>query len=232
MIRVSLALIIVGGVIIFFGYQEHKVSEGTSTEPLEITLGDLEKDTSITNTHLKIGPHWRLYPACVYEYETSSYSDKVSESSSVNYAYYPIISENNPFYTQVDKLVKKYGTIEKIPERAWPEITNVAVLVKTDKFNTIGDIPDDWQPSQEIKGLIINKIESLDSEEKDLMRQCLPKVDLDKILLLEEGRTPSSATASIGIMAGGGLIIVVGIGIMILMSKKDKARKLRQPDAA
>jgi hypothetical protein len=67
-----------------------------------------------------------------------------------------------------------------------------------------------------VKGLVINRIDSLDSEEEKLIKENFPSLDIDKVLILEQDRTPASLFKSMGMMAGGMLLALVGVGLFFV----------------
>ncbi|MGJ8653936.1 MAG: hypothetical protein ACSHX8_11730 [Opitutaceae bacterium] len=62
---------------------------------------------------------------------------------------------------------------------------------------------------------MINRIESLDSEEAGLLRESFPHINLDEVWIVEEGRLPSSQGKSVGMMAGGGLLMLAGAFLLV-----------------
>ena len=79
-----------------------------------------------------------------------------------------------------------------------PVIDTFAVLVKTEKFDTVGDLPETFDRASSIEGLIINEIDSLDDDEEKLIQQSFPSLDLDEVLILEEDRKPASGKGVLG----------------------------------
>ena len=210
--RLKLIIIVAGGALGYIGYEEYTVSSKTGATPMEVELADLEKSTQLENNFVRIGKHWSLYPATIYEYETDSHVTRNPPSNSkVNHAYYPIISNSHPIFFKIQQLFVRYGNEANIPDDQWPDINQFTVLVKTNKFKTIGSIPDDWVESDLVQGLVINRIENLDSEEKNLIRQNFPQIDLEQVLIVEQDREPSSRSKSWGMMGGGGILILLGV---------------------
>lgn len=229
LVRIVIILILAGGVLIFFGVRDYILVSGSSQEPLEIDLEDLENDVSIDTNHIKIGPHYALYAGCIFEYDTDQWSsDEYTDYTDLNHIYYPIISENHQYFIQLGELAAEYGDIENIPDELWPEIEDFPVLVKTTDFDTVGDIPETWLYEEEVQGIVINKIKSLDSEEKKLLRESFPIADLDTVLLLDKGREPGSSVFPLLMVAGGVILIGIGIGIIVSQSKKNKPATIGQ----
>jgi len=211
MFRLKLAAIIGGLVMLFMGFQEFRVSSGTTSEPENASLAEIEAGQIPDNTHLAIAEHAAIYPAAVYSYSTSKYgSSEPTNSTKVNYCYYPIMSSTHPFLVSLGKIQEKYGNLGGVPQQEIPQIEGLGVLVKTSRFKTIGTIPEEWKNESGVKGLVINRIASLSDEEKKLIQESFPNVNLDTVLILQEGREPSSALASLGLMFGGLLISGAG----------------------
>lgn len=222
MFRLKLILIVVGGVLAFMGYEEFVVSQKTSDTAMEIALADIEKNQALDNYFVNVGPHWAVYPGLIYNYEASKYgSDEPKDSSKVNFAYYPIVSNDHPYVVATDALMEKYGSAEAIPDEAWPAFKQFAVLVKTKRFKTVGQLPEDWGEEAYVEGLVVNVVDPLDTEESNLIRQSFPGIDLQRVLILEQGRTPSSSMQSIGMMAGGGILAILGLFLMIPRGRKE-----------
>ena len=184
-------------------------SSGTSREAKQVELAELEQGEAPTNTHLRISSHLALYGASVYEYEESKYSSGApSGSAKVNHCYYPIYSVEHP-------VMVAFANEEEIDEA---QLGTFAVMVKTKRFKTVNSIPDGIDEAASVQGLVINRIGSLDSEEKKLVKQSFPTVNFDKVLILEEGRKPSSLLITLGMLLGGLALIVVGVGLFFLRS--------------
>ena len=211
---IKLAMIVGGGFLAFMGFQEFKVSKGTAGGPAAVDLAALESGSvEVTNPHVKVGPHMSAYWDCIYEYEQSKYdSGEPGPDAKVNYVYYPIISVEHPYVGEVAAFQEKYAEVDQLPADALiPKISAPAIVVKTNVFKTIGEIPNDMLKTQALEGLVINRIASLKSEEEDLLRQGFGNFNAEKVLILEEGRKPASKGKSFGIMGGGGVLILLGI---------------------
>jgi hypothetical protein len=208
--RFTLALIIGGGFLVYFGFQEYKVSAGTSTDAVQTPLEALEQGNTPPNKYVKFGPHHRLYLDLVYEVSVPKGRSEPIASDTVNYIYYPIISKNHPFIQKLAQLP---------PDAQVPPIESFSVLVKSKKFGTYGSLPQDDKEEAEITGLIINEIEGVSSEDQALIRSRYPNIDFSKVYILEEGRTPSSGFKSFGMMAGGVVLALIGIALLFIRRK-------------
>jgi len=209
MFRLKLALIIGGAVLAYFGVQEYRLSMGTSTEPAKVDLAACENGETLENNHVLIGKHVADYNGSVYEYEEGN--------GKVTHTYYPIISDDHPFFEQLAALYEKYGeNIESAPESEWPSIDTFKVLIKTKRFKTVDSIPDGLGDQEKIQGLVINLVDSMDREEEKLIKQSFPKLNMDDVWIVEDGRKPSSAVSSLGMIGGGGLLSFLGMGLFFV----------------
>ena len=83
--------------------------------------------------------------------------------------------------------------------------------MKTRQYKKIGEIPfDRLDTVPSVEGMVLNKVDSLEGEERQLIQSCFPKADLDRVLILSDGSTPASLAKSLGMTFGGGLLIVLG----------------------
>jgi len=171
--RLKLFLVIGGGVLGYLGFQEYDVSRGTTEEPLPVELAELEKGNVPSNAHLKIGQHWQVYPHSVYTYEEKrGQTGEPGPSTKVQKVFYPILSDQHPYVLKIAALETEYGGLAKVPPEKWPtDLGKVAVLVKSFKFNKIGDIPDSWEGEASIEGLVVNRIDSIKDDEAQLLAQ-------------------------------------------------------------
>jgi hypothetical protein len=202
MFRIKLIIAVLGGIIVFWGVQEFRVSQGASAEPVAADLAALESGQEPPNLHMQLGPHLALYPALVYEVTQSKYaSGDPGPTAKVNHCYYPIISPNHPVVAS---------------EEPNAQLEQFAVLVRSKRFKTIADIPDDSREEASISGLVVNRVQSLDKEERKLILESFPSVNLDKVLLLEDGRRPASLAKSGGMIGGGLLLGLIGVAWMFL----------------
>lgn len=211
--RIKVLLLIGGGFLAFFGYQEFKLGNDASQTPVAVDLAKLEAGEPLPNVHVQVGEHICIYTASVYRYNTSSSDEEATASSKVQFAYFPIISQAHPWFAEARAATARYGgDVDAVPEKEWPEIKQFAVLVKTSsRFPTVGSIPDEWGEGEAVSGLVINRVKKLSGEERDMIQQSFPQLDLEKVLILEEGRRPKSAVASLGMAGGGVLLAMAGL---------------------
>ena len=217
MSRFSILIIIAGIALGVWGYEEYKVGRGTGSEPVAMELAEIEKTGKVKSNYINIGPHLQVFPGCVYTYTQEKGGAGPTENTTINYLYFPIISEEHPYLQSLFEMAESYGGWDKVPENApWPTLSDFTVLVKSVKYHRVGDIPAELKEKQGIVGLVISEIEELEDDEKRLLRESFPKVNFDKVLILEENRTPMTGVMALGILAGGVVLVLVGVGLLIL----------------
>lgn len=213
-------LMFVGGImVIFHGYEELKLSRKSATAPIKIELAAIEAGKLPAQANIVIGEHLRLYPASVY-----SFSRKKGESGQpgpgtrVNYLYYPVLSADHPFLKEMQSLIEKYGALDKVPSGVKrPQLTDFAVLVKSQSKWTIGEIPNTWVKKPTVSGLVVNDVDPLKDKETALIRETFPRFDVTRTLVLEEGREPKPFAYSLAMFVIGP--ILMGLPIFLAMRK-------------
>jgi hypothetical protein len=211
--RLKFALIIGGGILGFLGFQEYRVGKGASVKPVPASLARLEGGGLLPNVHVKLGQHFCVYPASVYNCQVKTGETTPPPDAKLNFVYFPIISTGHPWCQQAKRVIMRHGgRVNAVPPNEWPPLDQFAVLVKTSKrFKTLDKIPREWVLGEEVTGLVVNRIKKLSSKERELVQQAFPKADLNSILILEEGRSPKSETTSLAMAGGGVFLAFIGL---------------------
>jgi hypothetical protein len=225
-VYVKIFLVAGGCVLGWMGIQEYRVSSGASAEPQLVELAKLESGSAPQDNHLKLEKHVAVYPAVIYSYSQSKYDKSAPKpTTSVSFAYYPVISTEHPFVGELAVYLARQKAAPKNqpPTGPVPMIKKFKVLVKTKRFKTVGDLPQMLKVEESLQGLVINKIKTLDKKEAELIKQSFPTLDLDDILIVEEGRKPSSGLKSWSMIIGGGVLVLAGVGLFLAGVIADRA---------
>lgn len=207
-------LLIVGGCLIWYGIQEYQVGSDASPEPVDVDLAALEAGEPLPDNHVKIGLHHSLYNSSVFYFEGEEGNKRMKPSSKLIWLYTPLISDKHPYMQGLRRLEKKYGSIRKIPRNAdWPPLKDFVVILKSNAYKTVGDVPSGRKPYASVTGLVINRIESLGDEEQRLIRQKFPKIDFDEVYIVEHGRKPSSRGGAIAFIAVGAVMVLMCVAL-------------------
>lgn len=221
MFRLKIAAIIGGAMLAFFGIQEYRVSSGTTAEPIEVDLAEVEAGQQIDNSHWRLGPHLALYGGCVYECKVSKHATgEPGPDARCNYCYYPVISYQHDYIQKLAALQEQYGSLDAAPDNEFPTLNDIKVIVKTKQFKTLGDIPEGMSEADALQGLVINRITSLDDEEVELFHDGFPGMNVDELVLLEADRNPSSLALSGLMILGGAVLALAGLAWMVRGSEE------------
>jgi hypothetical protein len=192
---------------------------------VSVALADLEKDKPVSSYHVQLDPHTACYYVIVYSY----LRDKRDRSepgpmTQISYCFYPIISSSHPFSLKLKELETRYGSLDKVPANAQlPRIEKFAVLIKTRRFVTVGDLPSvPIQAEGSIPGLVLNELAPLNSEEEALIRKRFPNIDFNNVLIVEEGREPASPGRYFGLMGGGIVVFLLSIVVASVTRRQRK----------
>jgi hypothetical protein len=216
LLAISVLLFIAGGAASVWGWNEQKLADKSTAEAVNLDLAKIEAGEKVDNFHVRIGPHYACYYATVYSERQEKTAGKVV-SSSLTHAYYPIVSISNADVKILEPLEKKYGDLNKVPpDEEIPQPNHFVVLVKTSRFKKLEEIPDaPFRREESVHGMIINEISSLAPKEKELIKQQFPTLNVDKLLVLEDGREPTSSGMRQMAMYGGMAGAILGLGLLV-----------------
>lgn len=172
--RINGCLIAFGGILLFWGIQETRLSAMAKAEPTQMTLQELIEEGAPDNIYLTLTD-----VNCILD-ETVLYGDEVG------------------------------GRITKV-DRAWIPATppgggQVQFIIKCTQANTENDVAG-IASQRTHTGMIINQIDSINSEERKLLASGLPGTNLESAYIFHERRTPT----------GAGMVILFYVGGLILL---------------
>ena len=231
--RLLIAAVALGGFLVDHGWQEYELAQGATEEPIPVSLSEIEAGQVPSNPHLALGEHWRMYQELVYSYRTDDDTELEEQGpeTKLDYSYYPILSVDNPFFREVATLEKLYGSVDAIPDDQYPQRIDFRVLVRSDEFDTVEQLPEPaWTVADGVQGMLVNKVRSLSAEERQLVGEGFPNVDLDSLLILEEGRQPSSVGTSFAFMGGGAVLALAPIVGFAIRGKSRKEEPEVEPE--
>ena len=175
-------LFLIGLGLFLNAYDEYKVSFGVDRMPLDVSLEEIEAGNRPPTGFLRLGEHVRLYNLGFYVH-SSRETNLPEDHHRPKYVLYPIVS-------------KKHPCIAKSPDAAptdpLPECNEFAVLVKTERFVELRQIPHLAQESGSVAGLIVTRASDLPLQAKGWIRDHFQGLNLDGVVILEEGRKPPS----------------------------------------
>jgi hypothetical protein len=190
--RLGLFALIAGGFLCFFGYKESTLGSGMTKDPEEMTLAQLIQRGPEGNPHVKIRD-FSLGSNFVYE----------EKSGKWNMVYIP--ASPRPAQVPPGVPVDPTGPVQAI--------------IMTGKVNNETELVTlALEPG--LTGLVVNRIKSLNKEQKKLLSEKYPTTDFDKCIIFNHGRTVIAPWVSMGMMVGGALLGALGILLMLLAYKR------------
>ncbi len=195
--RFKIWMIIGGAVLAWYGFKEWRISGEAKADPQVITCGALAKDGYGKNAHVKMTDFLLSPGGYVYEEKTSG--------GSWSKVWIPVVPLGGEYHTMVQAL----------PEDAeLPAPKSFNVILQTEHASSASMLSKIGK-RDDIQGVVINEIDSLDSETKKLLRDSYPGIDLDKCWIVEHKRKTKGAMLSLlmllaGVgLAGGGVFFLV-----------------------
>ncbi|MFO0969376.1 MAG: hypothetical protein U0793_27790 [Gemmataceae bacterium] len=211
--RVILVVVIGGIAMVAYGVREYLLSKDSSAEPVAIAIEDLERGVP-DNPHCRLGPHFAVLDNVVYS------EVKRSGSSSVEHAYYPVVS-----VATLKDTVARLGLRKDDPAAGLALIQGlpVKIIVKTHRWKTVAEIRAEADRPEsdfrnELVGMVVNRIDSVGSKEADLLKKATPNFDPATTIIIEEGRKPKSVALTLGLIIGG-VVLVIGSFAVLLISR-------------
>jgi hypothetical protein len=205
-------LFALGGVAIWMGLGELETYRASSAVPTPIRLDDIESGSPIYNHNVVLGPHFLLFDLAVFRYHGGIGGEEPGPDVRVDETYVPAVSESHPFIEHLRALETRYGSLAAVPESVpFPEVGSYALIVRTKSFRTVGAIPRGIVHRGETSGLIVNRIDPLTSDERELLVEANPDVDIESVLILDVGRKLRPPGVSYAFIAGGSALCLLAV---------------------
>jgi hypothetical protein len=194
--RAVIAPVVIGIVFLGVGFKEQKLADTSSAEPEPISLARLLERGPNGNPNLILSD-FELCENWVYEKKTMV-GVAVGEWTKV---WVPIVPTSD-----ANRAGAGFVNLQ--------DPQNIRTLILSSRVHNENEVAPTLAVKQ-LSGMVINQIAALSSKEKDLLRQGYPGVNFDNVIIFEENRQPASSEKIGWLLAGGGLLVIVGIGIAV-----------------
>ena len=191
MLRMSIACLIGGAVLGWFAIKEMRLKAGASAAPQEITLKQLIEKGCESNNFI-ILKEFVYSQDMLYKPLRASSPEGAWDS-----AWTPIHIPGE----KADKSAKFQAIL------FWPDVRSKAQY-------------DEFTQQQTLKGMVINAVQSLTTEQKDLLKGTYPETDFEKCLIIEVGREPGGTFKIILFFAGAAMLLIGGVAGLIVRAKQ------------
>ncbi len=184
-LRLGIAGLVLGGMLLFAGYHEWQLGSGASSQPQELTLQQLIDRGPDGNANVRVSDF----------------------TLGDNFAYFS--DHSDVYWTRV--LIP--AVPNTMGEQA-AHVLIPKVIVKSTHVHDDNEM-DAIHERTQLQGLVINRIESLSKDERGILAQDYPGIDFDHCIILEEGRTPSNGSMLFLMGGGGLALLLVGGGLLM-----------------
>lgn len=195
--RILLGLVIFGGIVIFWGFQEMRLSSGAKSTPQDITCEKLASEGCGDNANVHVTDFIVCDAAYVYQEKKRSGS-----WSTIWVPLLPKSEETKQYFVSALEAQAK-GQTPPMPR-------NIKVIVQSSKVPNESAM-NNFAALTDIRGVVVNKISSLGSDERKILQDSYPGVDFNDVYIIEHDREPASAAKSFGMMGGGAAMAAAGI---------------------
>ena len=180
-------LLVGGGVLCYLGYQEWSLAASANATPEEITLKKLIERGPDGNPNVVITDF-----ALGNNFVTSSRRGRWTK------VWVPVVPRED-----IEEVRDKGVKVESI--RAILCSTQVRTA---EEIQTRMNLP-------KVRGMVINKVASLNSGEKEQLKTSYSNIDFDRCLIIEEGREPADVLKLSLYFGGGALCILIGVFLLL-----------------
>lgn len=212
--RIRIGIIIGALVLGWWGFKEYRLASGAKAAPQVMSCEVLGASGPGKNAHVTMNDFYMVDHFFVY-------AEKKRRWEAV---WVPVVPLNGTYYQELVALVEKEGDQVELPA---PKDFKIIA-----KFTTVQSEHDLIREGDKdsLTGMVINEIDSLGSDEKRLLAQNYPGVDVERCWILEVGRKPKSMMLTLGAMLLA-LAAIAGVVIQWFMAqKKAEAQRLAQRD--
>jgi hypothetical protein len=210
MSRISLLLIVIGGVLGFIGFREWKLQASATAEPEKMSLESLIQRGSEGNPHVEITDYY--FPG---NYVVST------KNNAWDHVYFPVEPLNGP------KLAGQF--LANFFGADAPRISEAKAILIINKVYDQNALETFIRGHETVKGMVINGVRSLETKAQDLLRQNFPQTHFEKVVMLEVDRAPWDATQLMLMLGGAVVLVILGIGMTLWRWLASREQPYRGP---
>ena len=200
---------VTGLVLLGVGIAEIRIATRTATEPEAIRVQELEGGKLPTQPYVRLDAHYAVFESTVYEHKRERIKDLI----------YPVVSEQHPWSLAWQRLQEKYSSPDQIPTGEIPALEPIRVLMLSDRFDKVDDIPDSGRDEPAAEGILFTWDE-LDSGERDLVEMLVSGPAAEQVVVLDLDRKPRSLAFSIGMLISGVVASFFAVGMFFKPKNK------------
>jgi hypothetical protein len=207
-------LMIIGGTVAYFGWQEWQVFAESDATPQDITLADLQRNGYGTNRFVRLKE---------FRFCNDLATEAPGKKSKVADVWVPVVAVDG-------QAVKAEGPSPTVPARveavaAYFSLAKAGPAPRPAALDPLGLL----RKAKETQGyecVVVTGIKKLKPEVREQLAGMAPQTDLDALILLD-WRKPPSAAFVYGFLGGGGTAMLVGwLGLCVVYIRAIKVAGL------
>ncbi|MBY0231933.1 MAG: hypothetical protein K2W96_21835 [Gemmataceae bacterium] len=203
-----LFLLALGIGLVGTGYRDVRLASDASASPAECRLEDLEAGRAPPGSHVRLGPHVRLWSLSIY---TMLEKDREKSDPEVRSVLVPVFSPDHPFYREW-KQVREDGKNVRLDK--------LRVVMRTTAIKRRSRIPLWTEEKASLVGLVVSDFDKLDPKELALLREEFPGANFNGVLIIEEDEPPPSFLVGSAKIGGG--VLVLAFLVLVLRNSWPK----------
>lgn len=186
--RISIALVVIGIVAVVYGIKEKMLADASSDKPEVISLKKL----------IERGPDGNAN-VIVTDFQLCSNFVKAFKTVAGQATDDPWTKVWVPAIPRIGIL----GFIKDVPGNQIHAIIYSTHVGNQDDLHRVLSV-------SQLHGMVVNRITSLSSKEKEILQNRYTGIDFDRCIIIEEGRTPLNADVLSLAIGGGGMLFLGG----------------------
>jgi len=195
-----------GSALTYLGVLELQLASVTDESPQEISCDDLVTRGYGDNAHVTLTD---FYCPNFYVYEQRE------DSRTYDKVWIPVVSLDSEYFQQVIAAIDAEQDPDEVP------LPPIRLIVKSSSVSTEDEVFA-LADQDTLRGVVINKIESLDNDTTWLLRENFADFDAQEVLILEHGREPAGGLG-LGFLAGGLLLLSIAVVRIVRSTVKSKS---------
>lgn len=202
-------VLVCGAMLVFYGLREMRLAVGASEAPQRLTLAQLAANGPGDNAHVVL-TDFALCDGYVCIVKVGRFDKLITGSDPTRKRWEGVYVPLAPLTTE---LRQRRARGEAVARQAAP--ANVRVLLLSYGVHGAADL-DRLDAESQIRGMVINSVQSLDRKTESLLRELYPGTDFGNCLIFQQGRRPTATTTSLVIVLLS-TCAAVGAGFLLLV---------------
>jgi hypothetical protein len=201
MLRFAILLLVIGGILLLAGFKAVRLASIARPAPHPITCADLADHGPGDNAHVEMSDFFLAYLTYV----------KVQPAGAAEWSavYVPAVPLQSEYHRKVLEQIDPH-TNAAVGQPPVPG--SFGVIVRGTRAHSEDDLKA-MAGRDTIEGVVVNAFDPLPPEVADTLRKTFPGVDFDKVWVLDEGRTPPTATKGYVMLGVGATLALIALGL-------------------